>query len=315
MPAEGPQGIARLLSGAVHHVLSRTLIEPERVLNYNTVRIWVVMTRLLILATVALCSGLNAPSAWAAQTPMSHSNYGSLPMGADSYAYWREQAKTPDRVMYVPDPAGQRAIVQRIDVRPGDNDVFGSSSKGERAEVTRASDMGGFVDGQTIVMSWSVFIDSGFASPPGDWNNFVQTHVAGSAAQSPWQLNLTGDDAKLRMRLYGGGQWSKVDQPVGSVAEWFSLGALSKNQWHDFVAEVRFGCTATGTARVWSDGKLLVEATNRAIGYCDDPGLYWKQGFYRAAYAKPTRLWFDDTYRWANVVDAFAHYNWITVPH
>lgn len=267
--------------------------------------------RLVGMCAVAIVISVNAPSAAAASGPLTHSNYKSVALGTDTYAYWREQSKAPDRVTYVPDPAGQRGTVQRFEVLPGDTDVFGSSAVGERAEVTRLSDLGGFVDGQTIVMSWSVFIDSGFASPPGDWNNFVQTHVAGgNGQQSPWQLNLSGDDAQLRMRLYGGGQWSDGGQPRGSVAEWFSLGPLPKGQWHDFLAEVRFGCTGAGYARVWRNGSLLVDAPDRAIGYCGDPGLYWKQGFYRAAYDKPTRLWFDDTFRWSSVADAFAHYGW-----
>lgn len=275
---------------------------------FHSIARWI--ERLVVMAGVTILFAVSAPSAWAASGPLTHSNYKSVAAGSDSYAYWGEQAKSPDRVMYVPDPAGQRGMVQRFEVLPGDNHVFCSNPMGERADVTRLSDLGGFVDGQTIVMSWSMFIDSGFASPPGDWNNFVNFHVAGGAAQSPWQLNLTGDDAQLRMRLYGGGQWSDTKQPPGSVAEWFSLGLLPKGQWHDFVAEVRFGCTGTGYARVWRNGSLLVDAQNRAIGYCGDPGMYWKQGFYRSAYDKPTRLWFDDTFRWASVADAFAHYGW-----
>jgi hypothetical protein len=43
--------------------------------------------------------------------------------------------------------------VQQFAVQLGDNNVFGSSYQGERAEVTRLSDLGGFVAGQTIVMS------------------------------------------------------------------------------------------------------------------------------------------------------------------
>ena len=178
--------------------------------------------------------------------------------------------------------------------------------------MTAQATLGGFVDGQTIVLSWSTLIDSGFDSPSGDWNNFVQIHATGGTAPSLWQLNLAGADADFKMRLYGGGDWTGSSTPADAVAEWFSLGRLSKNQWHDFVVELRFGCTGKGYAKVWLDGKQITDAQNRKIGYCGDPGMYWKQGFYRSAYSKTTRLWFDDTLRWGNSNDAFAYYGWPT---
>jgi hypothetical protein len=273
--------------------------------------------RAAVLATVsalAIVSGVTSPQAAAASGPVTHTNYNRVGTGWHADTYWRIQAKSDDRVAYVPDPLGRRGLVQRITVLPGDNNVFGSSARGERADVIRhgakQGELGGFVDGETIVMSWSTMIDSNFASPPGDWNNFVNTHVAGGAGQSPWQLNLRGDDAELRMRLYGGGQWSETIQPAGSAAEWFDFGPLPKNKWHDFVAEVKFGCAGNGLARVWMNGKQLVDAVDRTIGYCGDPGLYWKQGFYRASYDKATELWFGDTFRWKNRTDALAHYGW-----
>ena len=56
--------------------------------------------------------------------------------------------------------------------------------------------------------------------------------------------------------------------------------------WHDFVV-VRFDCTGTGYVQLWLDGQLLVDARDRKIGYCGDPGMYWKQGFYRARMTRP----------------------------
>ena len=264
-----------------------------------------------MFAYAAMVFGAGLPPSFARPDsgPLTRTDYDSITPGSDSYAYWSEQVKAPNRVVYVADPSGKRGVVQRAEVRPGDNNVF-SSNTGERAEVVRLSGLGGIVDGQTVVMSWSTFIDSGFASPPGGWNNFVQFHVAGGAGQSPWQLNLSGDGAELRIRLIGGGDWNTSKQPPGSAEQWLSLGALPKGQWSDFVIEVRFGCSGSGYARVWRNGELLVDVRERKIGYCGDPGLYWKQGFYRSAYDKITRLWFDDTYRWAKASDAFNHYGW-----
>lgn len=262
----------------------------------------------LILLTVVIALKPSS-SAEADSGPMTRTDYSSLQAGAYDYLYWHVQSKAPDRVTYVPDPTGEQRIVQHVELRPGDTNVSGSSAGGERAEVMNMGYLSGFVDGQTIVMSWSTYIDSDFASPPGGWNNFVQIH-AGGAGQSPWQLNLNGDDAELKMRLYGGGTWNGTTQPAGSIYEWFPLGWLAKNHWHDFVVEVKFGCTGAGSAKVWMDGRQLVNALNRPIGYCGDPGLYWKQGFYRHTYDKTTQLWFGDTFRWVDSADALAHYGW-----
>jgi len=267
--------------------------------------------RVSAAVAIATATGiaLNPAVTSAAPGPLTRTNYNSVKALTNDYSYWKEQVKSSIRVLYENDPAGQRGVVQRIEVQPGDKNVFGSGI-GERAEVTAHGALGGFVDGQTIVMSWSTFLDAGFASPPGKWNNFVQIHVSGSKGYSPWQLDLVGDDADLAMRLFGGGDWNSSKVPADAVQEWLSLGPLPKNQWHDFMTEVRFGCTGNGYAKVWRDGKQIVDAQKRKIGYCGDPGMYWKQGFYRSAYDKTTRLWFDDTLRWANSDDAFAYYGW-----
>lgn len=252
----------------------------------------------------------NLPSAWAAAGPVSQTDYGSISPGSNSYRYWDEQVKSSTRVQYVEDPTGQRGIVQRIQVKAGDTNVFGSSSRNERAEVTSAGNLSGFVDGQTVVMSWGVFIDPSFSSPPKGWNIISQIHAAGSGNRPPWNLNISGDQADLQMGLFGGGTWIPKGQPDRSAEQTFSLGPLAKNQWHDFVLDVRFGCAGDGHAALWLDGQPLVDAENVTIGYCGDPGMYWKQGVYRAANDTDMTLWFSDTYRWANRTDAFAHYGW-----
>lgn len=263
------------------------------------------------LTPPALLVSIAIPSvAWAASGPIDSTNYNSVAPGDENYEYWSLQAKSPDRVSYVLDPAGKRGTVQRIELRPGDSNVAGPT--GERAEVVNTRNFGGFVDGQTVIMSWGVFIDSRFASPPGDWNAFAQIHAAGGGNQAPLQLGLSSDAASLSMYIAGGGHWVESGQPNGSRQESFALGPLAKNRWHDFVIEIRFGCTGKGYAKLWLDGAALVAAQNRAIGYCGDPGLYWKQGFYRSTYDKVTRLWFSDTFRWANAEDALAHYRWGT---
>ena len=238
---------------------------------------------------------------------LSRTNYRSVPVGASFDGYWSQpQAEAPDRVMYVDDPLGQRGTVQRIEVQPGDGST--APQGGERAEVLNQSKLSGFRDGETLVMSWGVMIDSTFASPPGGWNNFVQIHADGGGNQAIWQLNLVGDQADLKLRIFGGGDWTVSGQPTGSVSEWLSLGSLPKNEWNDFGAVIRFGCGGTGYTKVWRNGQLLVDARDRKIGYCGDPGMYWKQGFYRSAYDKTTRLWLSDTYRWASLPDADNYY-------
>lgn len=264
---------------------------------------------LIALICTIIASTVSRSPARADPGPLTRTNYQSVAALTNDYAYWREQVKSSVRVLYENDPAGQRGVVQRVEVQPGDNNVFGSQ-RGERAEVTARDGLGGFTDEQTVVMSWSTFIDSGFSSPETKWNNFVQIHSSGGSAFSPWELNLVGDEPELAMRLFGGGDWSSSQPPTVAVQEWLPLGPLSKNQWHDFVIEVRFSCTGKGFAKVWRDETTLVDVQDRKIGYCGDPAMYWKQGFYRSPHNKTTRLWFDDTMRWANWSGAFADYGW-----
>lgn len=234
---------------------------------------------------------------------LSRTNYQSLVAGADGYGYWGEQAAAPDRIQYVADTAGQRGIVQRIELQPGDK-----SGAGERAEVINPAGLGGFQDGQTIVMSWGLLIDSTFASPPGAWNYFVQIHADGGGNQAPLYLALAGDQADLVLGMVGGGNWIPEGQPANTVRHSLDLGPISKNRWHDFVMKTQFGCAGEGYVQLWVDGELVADVRDQKIGYCGDPGMYWKQGFYRSAYDKTTRLWFSDTVRWASLQEAAKYY-------
>lgn len=73
-------------------------------------------------------------------------------------------------------------------------------------------------------------------SPPGQWNNFVQTHVTGGAAQSPWQMNLIGDQADLKLRILAVVIGARLASQQAPFLSGLSLGSLPKNQWNDFVA-------------------------------------------------------------------------------
>ena len=112
------------------------------------------------------------------------------PAFTNDYSYWSEQVKSSTRVLYESDPAGQRGVVQRIEVQSGDTNVFGSGT-GERAEVTAHAVLGGFMDGQTMVLSWSTLIDSGFESPR-EVEQLRANPRCRWCSTSPWQLNLAG---------------------------------------------------------------------------------------------------------------------------
>lgn len=246
-------------------------------------------------------------------TPLWRTRYDTVANGSSTYVDWDEATKDPSRIMYVYDPLGQRGIVQRVELYPGDNNVLGSG-EGERAQVLPRSGASGYLtgfrDGDQVIMSWSIMLPTDFASPDGGFNNDKSTHASGGGNQSPFQSNIMTDAANWAVRIYGGGTWLSWGQPAGSVGEWFQLGTLSKNQWHDIVLEMRYGSTGSGYIRVWRNNVKVLDATNRKIGYTGDPGMYYKQGFYRAPYTKITRYWNDDTFRWASVTDAFSYYGW-----
>lgn len=271
----------------------------------------------IVLATAAVIGALLAlltvgiRFAWASSEPMSQTDYGSVFPDSYFYEYWEAQVKQSDRVRYVRDPAGQRGIVQRIEVKSGDTQVYGSGATAERAEVAaKTGDLSRFVNGESVVISFGVRVDPSFASAPESWNIFSQVHASGGGNRPPFALSISGDEPSVQMALEGGGRWEKAGQPDDTVKSRFELGPLPKGEWHDIVVALQFGCEGDGQATVWLDGRLSADASSQAIGYCEDPGMYWKQGVYRAADNADLKLWFSDTYRWANASDALAHYDW-----
>lgn len=267
-------------------------------------------------AAVAIGALLALPTvgvrfAWASAEPMSQTDYGSLFPDSYVYEYWEAQAKKSDRIRYVRDPAGQRGIVQRIEIKSGDTQVYGSGARAERAEVAaKTGGLSHFVNGDSVVISFGVRVDPAFVSAPESWNIFSQVHASGGGNIPPFALSISGEEPSVQMALEGGGSWEETGQPEGTVKSRFELGPLPKGEWHDIIVALQFGCEGDGQATVWLDGRLSADASNRSIGYCDDPGMYWKQGVYRAADDTDLKLWFSDTYRWSSSSDALAHYNW-----
>lgn len=127
---------------------------------------------------------------------LSRTNYQSLVSGADSYGYWGEQAAAPDRIQ-----------VRRRYRRPAGDRPAHRTPTWRQVRCWRAgrsdqpSGSWRLQDGQTIVMSWGLLIDSTFASPPGAWNYFVQIHADGAVTRRRC-IALAGDLGRSRSR-YG----------------------------------------------------------------------------------------------------------------
>lgn len=244
-------------------------------------------------------------------TPIWGTNYASLAPNTDNYGFWGgEQVAVSTRIMYPNDPLGQRGVIQRVECYPTDTNVVGSGS-GQRAEV--ASGGIGFDQGGTYIVSWSTLFPADFYSSDGAWNFFTQIHASGGGNQATHAM-IARNSNDLYCRLYGGGVWVNGSQPTGSVSVTRSLGSLLKGQWCDYVMHIRFGSGTSGEGlgfcRIWRNNTLIMDEQNVRIGYYGDPGPYWKQGFYRGSGSAVSRLYFDDTSRWASTTDAFNHYGW-----
>ncbi len=267
-------------------------------------------------------------------------NFSERPIAFSDYAkedFWLSDPDThinsgkqlagPDRVTYVTDPLNQRGVVQKVVVQPGDNlgriaeylqslgiADFGREWQSGTGEVCMSKNfkrMGTFTDGDTVVVSFGVSVDSNFSSPNGDWNNFVSIHSGGAVRVSPFSLHLVGDTPRLKVKVIGGGDFRKSleDEPP-TVFEWVDLGVFPKNEWQDFIAEVHLSSAGGGSVRLWWNGNLAVDLQNRAVGYADEERMYYLQGFYREAFSKTTELWFSDIYKWDRAENALLFYGW-----
>ena len=78
-----------------------------------------------------------------------------------------------------------------------------------------------------------------------------------------------------------------------------NLGSLQYDRWYDFVLHVKWSTDpAVGFVELWVDGQQRVPLTHgQTLADVAAASVYWKQGFYRSAFAGPNTVYEDNARR------------------
>jgi hypothetical protein len=207
-----------------------------------------------------------------------------------SFSQWSKelQVKASDRATIVRSPFRGGGYAARFEVEPGDRDVAGSGT-GERSEVWLGVEQTGGLEGVESWWTWSVLFPSDFSSPAGNWNYFTQFHHTGSVGQSNIAF-VVSQRKSLELIV------NSAD-PLRPHQRFFSLGPLVRGLWIDFVFHVKWSADPhEGFVEAWVGGANVVPFTHVATLY-PGQGVYLKQGYYRAAFDRPSVVYIDGTRR------------------
>jgi hypothetical protein len=200
---------------------------------------------------------------------------------------WRAaQVRDRSRIRIQSDITREGRFAARVEVAPGDNNVAGSGS-GERADlfISRTQTQG--YEGVESFWAWSVYFPPDFDAPPRAWNVFTGFHHTGTTGQSNVHFDVR-DRQWIGMRVMGG-------QFTRPVRRDFKLANLERGRWYDFVFHVNWSPDPSkGFVEVWVNRRLVVPRTRIPTLYVGQ-GVYLKQGYYRAAYSRPSVIYLDGT--------------------
>ena len=117
--------------------------------------------------------------------------------------------------------------------------------------------------------------------PPG-W-----THSGGIGMMA--QIHHTNDPGEsggappFALRA-GSGNWNILSRGENVSMATYTLNSAYEDvgRWVDWVIHYRPSKTSNGVLKVWKDGALVVNQTNRSTTFDDQIGPYWKMGIYEA---------------------------------
>lgn len=224
----------------------------------------------------------------------------SFPLGAipDSWdsthnLFFGIQQKASGRVQCVASPVLDGTKAAEVTVQPGDNNVAGSGTNGERCEFCCGMSMS-YTDavGTNISPSgefwyaWSTLFPNGWTASSGTaWNIFNQIHQGGGGAlstgQAPhhFEVDTTTSPHSIELRSYGG------NTPSGNETIFDLLPSFSLNTVYRFIFGVKYRADSTGWMEVWistagADYVNVLPRTFKPTLY-QDTSVYWKAGLYR----------------------------------
>ncbi len=233
---------------------------------------------------------------------------GTLDQWLDVQAACNGRGHTPASVgrscaSIVSSPRREGAHAARFQIRPHRAGV----AEAERSEVLVSRAVTGGFEGQAWYYAWSTMFPArgnrrGFSGRFGDWNVFTDFHnVDGPcAANVNFGIDATSPSGAPASapRVY----FSLVEFAAQNCRRVVSrrkhdLGSLRFDHWYDFVLRVRWSADpGVGFVELWVDGERAVPLSLGATMH-NRNGVYWKQGFYRAAYGATNTVYHDGARR------------------
>ncbi len=187
---------------------------------------------------------------------------------------FREQAKVPGRATLVNIArVGSRAV--RLHTQPGDNNVSGSGTR-ERNDLYLSQAASDCSQGKTAWWAHSLLFPSDFVLT--DSGLALDFHHSGSDGQANFHLRVRNDSG---LSFEGGGGATVATQTMGPGRFHAPIGPIVKNQWYDFVYNVKWSSGSDGFFYAWVNGvqKLAYRGPTLYAGQ----GCYLKLANYHSA--------------------------------
>jgi Polysaccharide lyase len=178
-----------------------------------------------------------------------------------------------------------------------------SRSDTDRAEVYADVTATEGTEGQDRYYAWSTRFPAagntdGFWRRAGDFNVFTQWHNANNPCGSNIQLGIDARSRRGGNRIYTDlSSRNPRDCDQATRTKHVTLGRLRFDVWYDFVAHIKWSTNpSVGFYELWMNGKQVLRKTFGQT-MADSRGVYWKQGFYRAAFPHTNTVFQDAAIR------------------
>ena len=177
----------------------------------------------------------------------------------------------------------------------------------DRSEVYAGVTSTQGTEGKDRYYAWSTLFPSagnkdGFWPRAGDFNVFTQWHNANNPCGSNIQLGIDSRRGRGESKIYSdlsSRDPRNCDDQVGT--RHVVLGRLRFDVWYDFVAHIKWSANSSvGFYELWMNGAQVVKKTFGQT-MADSQGVYWKQGFYRAAFPRTNTVFQDAATRGPNL--------------
>jgi hypothetical protein len=132
---------------------------------------------------------------------------------------------------------------------------------------------------------WSTMIDPAWKDQNNTWYIVQQFHQGGKGSPPIYQ-RYAGGKLSIRCLAVICGDRNKVLWQAN----------VGKDQWQDFVYQIRWSSKSDGVIRIWRNGTLIVDYKGKTA-YDGRSAPYFKFGIYRGGIDQETQIIWHDEYR------------------